>query len=347
MSQLIDVAEFLMPISEEMPCGENLEYDPQFVKLELVATPKAERVMGDSIKPAEEPDWGQVESLSREFLGHSKDLRAAVYLTSAWLRTQGLSGWASGLVLIHGLLEKYWESVYPQLDAEDNNDPTARCNSVSVLTDPLGILGYFRHTTFVRSPRLGQFSLHSLRIASGTLPSDTGESPSMTEIEACCMDCAEQDLVDTLAVITEALEHVEAIDRIFNEQVGTEGPDFKNLLQDHRDLVKFIHSQVKARVPSFDADSPVMDAPDSISSTGEDDAGMVKPTQLGQIRDVQDVIRLLDAICEYYAKHEPSSPVPLLLRRAQRLVGADFIDLIKELAPSGLSEIQVFSGPEN
>jgi type VI secretion system protein ImpA len=36
--------------------------------------------------------------------------------------------------------------------------------------------------------------------------------------------------------------------------------------------------------------------------------------------------------------------VPLLLRRAQRLVGMDFMDLLKDLAPGGISELLVVSG---
>jgi type VI secretion system protein ImpA len=36
--------------------------------------------------------------------------------------------------------------------------------------------------------------------------------------------------------------------------------------------------------------------------------------------------------------------VPLLLRRAQRLVGLDFMDLLKDLAPGGVSELRVVSG---
>ena len=64
----------------------------------------------------------------------------------------------------------------------------------------------------------------------------------------------------------------------------------------------------------------------------------------GRIETPQDVIRRLDEICEYYARREPSSPIPHLLRRAQRLVGMNFVDLMKELAPGGLSEFQVISG---
>ena len=59
-------------------------------------------------------------------------------------------------------------------------------------------------------------------------------------------------------------------------------------------------------------------------------------------------MRRLDELCDYYTRNEPSSPVPLLLRRAQRLVGMSFMDLLKDLAPGGISELQVVSGaPSN
>jgi type VI secretion system protein ImpA len=34
----------------------------------------------------------------------------------------------------------------------------------------------------------------------------------------------------------------------------------------------------------------------------------------------------------------------LLLRRAQRLVGMSFLDLMKDLAPGGITELKVVSG---
>ena len=55
-------------------------------------------------------------------------------------------------------------------------------------------------------------------------------------------------------------------------------------------------------------------------------------------------MRRLDELCDYYTRTEPSSPVPLLLRRAQRLVGMDFMDLLKDLAPGGISELRTISG---
>jgi type VI secretion system protein ImpA len=61
----------------------------------------------------------------------------------------------------------------------------------------------------------------------------------------------------------------------------------------------------------------------------------------------QDVIRLLDKICAYYQRHEPSSPVPLLLNRARRLVDKNFMEILEDLAPEGLGQARQVGGIEN
>src|SRR5574337_973064 len=101
----------LAPVSDESPAGPDLEYDPEFLALERAAAPKAERAVGDAVKAAEEPDWGKVIELSEALLARSKDLRVAVHLTTAWLRTSGMPGWSAGLGLIRGLLEQFWDDV--------------------------------------------------------------------------------------------------------------------------------------------------------------------------------------------------------------------------------------------
>jgi type VI secretion system protein ImpA len=59
-----------------------------------------------------------------------------------------------------------------------------------------------------------------------------------------------------------------------------------------------------------------------------------------------DVLRELDRICSYYDANEPTSPVPMLLRRAKRLVSMSFVEIVRELAPSGVTEIETLRGPE-
>jgi type VI secretion system protein ImpA len=252
-----------------------------------------------------------------------------------------MPGWNAGLSLIRGLLEHFWDSVHPQLDAEDDNDPTMRVNSVVPLGDLQGVLGYFRTTPFVQSPRLGRFDLRDLRIANGTLKVTATEGEpqaSMTEIEACCMDCAEDELVAVTAAISQSLENAKAIDGIFNDRVGTAGPDFKNLLSEIYELKKFLEPQLARRLP---AEGSAEDG--EAGEEGSGGSGGARASN-GAIAGPQDVMRRIDELCDYYTRNEPSSPVPLLLRRAQRLVGMDFMDLLKDLAPGGISELRVVSG---
>ena len=61
----------------------------------------------------------------------------------------------------------------------------------------------------------------------------------------------------------------------------------------------------------------------------------------------EDVVRLLDRACDYFKRYEPSSPVPLLLRRAKRLITKDFLEIIKDMAPGGLSEVKSIGGIED
>jgi len=335
----------LLPLDGDSPTGANLEYDPDFMALERLAAPKAERGIGEEVIAAEEPDWDKVSSQAEALLARSKDLRVAVHLTTAWMRTTGLPGWTAGLQLIRSLLEQYWDGVHPQLDAEDDNDPTARVNAVAAIADLQGMLRFFRITPFVQSPRMGRFTLRDLRIANGTLKVGDGddenaERPGLTQIEACCMDCPEEQLAANVAAISAALDHVKAIDAIFNEQVGTAGPELKPLLSDVYEVKKFLEPQLAKRSPqAAEADGG---AEGEVASGGS--SGSTQQVHSGRIEGPQDVIRRLDDICDYYARCEPSSPIPLLLRRAQRLVGLSFVDLMKDLAPGGMSELQVISG---
>ena len=66
----------------------------------------------------------------------------------------------------------------------------------------------------------------------------------------------------------------------------------------------------------------------------------------GEITSRQDVIRALDKICEYYDRHEPSSPLPLLINRAKRLASKSFLEIIGDLTPDALAQAQSIGGIE-
>src|SRR5882724_11023950 len=162
----IDIEKLLEPISEATPCGANLEYDAEFLGLERLALGKPEQQMGDSIRAAEPPDFELVASQAASLLLRSKDLRVAVLLVRALSHLQGYKGLNDGTRLISGLLDRYFPTVYPQLDPEEGNDPTMRITAVAGLC-AADILGALRVRPLIISRSFGPVSLRDFAVAAG------------------------------------------------------------------------------------------------------------------------------------------------------------------------------------
>src|SRR5437868_6884484 len=116
---IIDTENLLQPISEAEPTGQNLEYDPAFADLERTARGKPEQRIGEAVVAGEPPDWNAVHSKAIELLARSKDLRIASHLLRALLHRQGFEGLSGGLLIVRGMLERYWAPIHPQLDPDE------------------------------------------------------------------------------------------------------------------------------------------------------------------------------------------------------------------------------------
>ena len=99
---ILDVDRLLEPVSDDSPCGPNLEYDDAYAAFERAARGKAEQQYGETIIPAEEPDWPEVRRLGVELVARTKDLRVACQLARGLLETDGLTEFAASLALIRG-----------------------------------------------------------------------------------------------------------------------------------------------------------------------------------------------------------------------------------------------------
>jgi type VI secretion system protein ImpA len=334
---MIDPDKFTTPLEDANPSGPNLEYDPDFQALERAQQGRPEQVIGDTVKPGEEPDWRDVRERAEGLLQRARDLRIAMALTFAQLRTDGFPGLAGGLAVLQGLLERQWDTVHPQLDAEDDNDPTSRVNSLLGLAAADGLLKALRETPVVQSKALGRFSLRDIRIASGktAAPAALAEPPQQVQIDAAFLDADLGALQATAAAVAAALLHVGAIDRVLIDKVGARAPELKPLVLDLSELKHVLADKIGAR--------------GGAAAVGESSAAGTAPggaATSGEVGSREDVVRQIDRLCAYYRRHEPSSPVPLLLQRAKRLVSKDFLEIIRDLTPAGVAEAELIGGVE-
>ena len=132
------------------------------------------------------------------------------------------------------------------------------------------------------------------------------------------------------------------IDRLLEERVGSAAaPDLSPLIK----LLAMLKDAV-ARLggaPSTDAGEPA-DGEGSDSSNGATHSTGGVAT--GAIRSRSDAVRELERICGWIEQNEPSNPAPLLIRRAQRLMDKSFLDIIRDLAPDGLVQVERLAGTD-
>jgi type VI secretion system protein ImpA len=327
---VLDVEALLSPLAEQAPSGDDLGYDPQFVALEQAGAGKPERQYGDKVFAAELPDWAAVYEGALALASRTRDLRVAVWLLRCGARIQGLAGAALGLELVHGLLDRQWDSVHPQLDATDNNDPTMRLNALAPLTAADAALADLRAATL--APVRGSLCVRDLELGLGLAEAGPGET-ALTEAGVAQ---ALQDLMaqqpQLAAAAAGAHQAAEAIAALLVERVGHErAPDFTSITS----LLGAVAGAV-ARVQGAD-----QGAGPGLAHNGADGGGPG-----GGIRNRADAVRELERVCDWLERNEPSNPAPLLIRRAQRLMNKSFLEIVRDLAPEGVNQVELIAGPQ-
>jgi type VI secretion system protein ImpA len=333
----LDIDKLVAPVSEDSPCGDDLEYDPEFGELDRIAQGKPGHEMGDEVIEPEPPDWSEVADAATALFARTKDLRIATHLAHAQLNLDGLPGFASGLELIHRLLKDYWEHVHPQLDEEDDNDPTLRVNSLMPLNSREVVIRSLDRTVLVSSRALGRFSLRDIRLANGeiTLPEgDDTPVPDPAHIDAAFLDCELDELSANSEAADKCVSVLNDIEAYTLEQVGAElSPELGELSSELNAVRGILKQQLSRRGVAVEALEG--------EAAGE---GAEAPSMSGEIRSRDDAIRVLDRVAEYFRKNEPSSPVPLVLQRAKRLISKDFMEILRDIAPQGVSEAEQITG---
>ena len=351
----LNIDELLQEVSSAAPCGENLEYDPEYGALERAIQGRPEQQFGDTIVEGSDPEWRDVQRHALSLFARTKDLRVAAFLTQSLVHLHGWNGFQDGLSIVHGLLERYWEHVHPQLDPEDDNDPVPRINAIIDLCHPESTLKTLRLAPLVSSRSLGFFSLRDVQVATKELtvaPDSQATAPELQTIEAAVQSIDIDTLQAMAAVIDDCWTLLTGIEARLLDYVGSgSAPDLSETQAVIKAAKKTLITWIAARTgfPPNNSDSFESSTIDIALSANTDSVQLTSINQtagLVTITNRNDVVRALDLLCEYYKRQEPSSPLPLLLQRAKRLVNKDFLEILQDIAPDGLMQAEMIRGPE-
>lgn len=336
------IEDLLAPVSSDSPCGENLEYDADFMAMEQATQGKAEQQFGDTIIPAEPADWSKVEKLATGLLLRTKDLRVMLALTRAWTQLKGLPGYANGVQLINQALEQYWDGLFPELWYDGEADPFFRINALAALGDNSALTAAVRQALLIRSAS----DAISLRDAASLLDGSKTVTPDYPGGRSRLLDELAQGGQPGVEAVAAIITHFKSLRAFLTEKLSGSGvPEMAQLL---RTL------QLIAEV-SQTTDLGALISTSAAVASESADAAPAQPAARAAAQDWRtaslasrdDAQLMLEKVKQYFTQHEPSHPAPLMIERVQRMVEMDFMEIIRDLAPDGVHQLENIFGRRN
>ncbi|MBP9905605.1 MAG: type VI secretion system protein TssA [Rhodoferax sp.] len=338
---MVDLSRLAEPLSDASPCGIDCEYEGDFLALSQAVVGKPEQQFGDTVIPAVEPEWRSVERMATELLSRTKDIRVVVWLTLASTHLHGVAGFSAGVSLVLSLCERYWDDVHPRMVIDGDEDPYLRINALSALSDSgggfsdgSGIMRTFRASSLVSQPL--QITVRDVELC---MAKDSSARYSDAQITMALANAAKAN-VGAVDDFRQARAAITALNVLVGERFGSgEQPDLSAMMALLKSVSLMIDRVGEGSTGSASDDS----GPEELENPGavENSGSLVAS---GAIRSRADVNRALERICEYLERYEPSNPAVLFARRAQNMLDRNFLDIMLELSPDSVQQLQLITG---
>lgn len=369
----MDIAPFLESVDPSSPSGSDLRNDARFHALEnrlqAASRPARLQLVEQGGTGAVELDWSDLAEEAQALAATGRDLRLLVIVARLWTNENGLSGAAEGLKLITETVARYWETLHPALrpSASKREAALRRVNALYQLENPDGgVLGDLEFVTLLSPRGIGPITGGDLAAAALNRSAFLSEAPSglgekeLAELVAahearlnrvtagCRATAAERPeemaaLKEALAAAKAALAALEAAlaPHVTENDMGVRFNALDRFLTRIGQTLDGVTAPATAAPAAPAQEAPAM--PSAPAATAPAPAAAA-PALPGQVNSRRDVERMLDLIIDFYERTEPSSPLPHLARRMRKMVSMNFMQLMEEIAPSGLKEFRNVAG---
>jgi type VI secretion system protein ImpA len=382
--KMIDLSSWLNPLDGENPSGESLRNNRDFHELERLMQPQVEVMRDERNNPSSQVeipvDWSAVLEKAEELRPQGRDLRLLVSVTRALTNLDGFAGLAEGLTLIARTFDAHWDTMHPELrpDAPARDAALRRINALMQLQSHQdGPLGDLRRMTIFEPRGIDPVKGEHLEKGGLDVRSMLNEAKAgLSEAEKARLSAEHEQLVDRvrkacltqidnapsemtklLASVQEAAAALNAAEAALNAHLGDASvtiSDLKRFLERvlatlerwSSDKAATANGASRKTEAPIEPSQPAVNGHDAQAATTFN--GTASTGTMGAFPDRltsrEDVLKCLDLIVAFYDRTEPSSPIPHLARRIRRMVPMDFVELMEDLAPSGLKEFRLLAG---
>ncbi len=332
--QVVDLEKLLQPISEENPSGESLRYAGTYDEIAEARRADDDVPQGEWRHELKTADFRKVIELANDALENkTKDLQIAVWFSEALTNQFGFAGLRDSLKLVAGLQEKFWETMFPEID---EGDMEGRANALEWLD---------RETAkaIKRAPITGGEGLSffdfeeskQFEIPDNIEVFDSAEQERYNELKTQAEKenrvtgarwrkaktlTRRQFCEETAFVLDECWTEYENLNRVMEEKFDPKQlpglNDLKKTLDDIKTQNKKLLDEKKAEEPNeTDVVSGDTNAETAEEFTGTGNTVTVRVSK-GAIQNRQDALKRLTEVSEFFRKTEPHSPVSYLVSRA-------------------------------
>jgi type VI secretion system protein ImpA len=336
-------ADLLEPVCDDTPCGAELDYDQDFVMLLAAVAPRVEAQYGKFVGVPQAANWPEVERDCRTLLLRAKDIRLAVILLRCRVRLDGASGLRDGLAFLKSLLERYGEALHPRPIFEGERDPVIYANAIAALADPDGVLGDVRD---ILMPKAAGVQMQFRDIEKSFSTPRLKDTLAPESVNRLLKELwGRRDAV--IAACVEAQRLTADIVAWCGATLSTDAPDLGAL---SKILQPFSQVQLDGGAPAAmpatapvatsstpaarAAAEPIADtAPAPVPATAacasipQPDLPPGLPMAAPLPRDRWSALAAIQETRIWFEQNEPSSPVIVLLRQSERMVGKRFSEL--------------------
>lgn len=350
-----DLAALLAPIQGDSPVGVDLrgEEAPNTLYFQLRDARRQAQAAERRAEAPPDPDapappdplplWLTVRDLATTALAeHTKDLEIAAWLTEALVRSDELLGATAGFQLLTGLVENFWENLFPLPDQDDEAARVAAIDGFNgTLSAPLRQIVVFErpdHTQleywqYKQSVDLISASpeARQQRIDAGVVPYDT----LMGEVQ----QADHRPFSVLLRRAGEAAQAWQRLGEALAQRAGDAAPSTSRLREVFDELLGAARALGGTEIAA--SAEPASDAP--TAGDGVPAAAAVQAPGATALASREDALRALGAIAEYFRRSEPHSPLSYTLQEAVRRARMSWPELLEEIVPDQNSRAAILN----
>lgn len=352
----IDPEIFLQPLGDDTPAGTDpradTSLDSRFLRIkdsraEARRIERANDVDGDSGNP--QTLWSEVANLAAEILTEEgKDLEVAAWLVEALVRLDGFAGLHSGLKVASGLVNRFWDGIYPLPD-EDGQEPRLLpflnlngADGQGTLIQPLRKIeitegdppyAFWQYTQANEIAQIADSGKRDARIAAGGLALDA--------FTASVQQTSPKFYGALLAEMQASLDALNELSDAFSQHVGNDAPPagaIRSTLAAIQDAVKLFAAEkiAQAAAEESSGSAAVADEAVDVTEEAEEGTGASGPgVSRGALVNREDALRQLLRIAAFFREHEPHSPISYTIEEMVRRARMPLNELLDELIIDG------------